>query len=84
MSFADLQQKTGMGERALSRALAALYFVGTVTANAKRACINQQAQTGDRLYPDSGPPSTPYTVAHMPEPRRQRSDRTAPAMLSWE
>lgn len=38
-TFADLQQRTGMGAGPLARILAALYLVGTVTSNVKRASV---------------------------------------------
>lgn len=89
MSFQALQQRTGLDETALSRALAALYFVGAVTANPKRAGINQRPYARDALGPDSepvsGPSSMPHGVARWPAPRMPRAiDRTAPAALSGD
>jgi hypothetical protein len=90
MSFEGLQQRTGLSEPALSRGLAALYFVGAVTANPKRAGINQKTQAGVQRWerdpgPHSGPPSTPDTDSRLPAPRRPRIvDRTAPAMLAGD
>ena len=87
MSFQALQQRTGLGETGLSRGLAALYFVGAVTANPQRAGINHgplpQNQSDPAGGPDSGPPSAPDTVVPLPAPRRPRIaiDRTAPAAL---
>jgi hypothetical protein len=37
MGFADLQQSTGLGDKQLGRCLSALYVVGSITANPKRA-----------------------------------------------
>jgi hypothetical protein len=37
MAFADLQQSTGLGDKQLARCLSALYVVGSITANPKRA-----------------------------------------------
>jgi hypothetical protein len=87
MSFEALMQRTGMDASALSRTLAALYFVGAVTANPKRAAINHRPGAKDHAdsmgAPHSGPPSTPDTVLPMPAPRRLRViDRTAPAALA--
>jgi hypothetical protein len=36
-TFADLQQRCGMADARLARELAALYFVGSITSNPKRA-----------------------------------------------
>ena len=40
-TFAELQQRTGMGAGPLARILAALYLVGTVTSNRKRASVTE-------------------------------------------
>lgn len=37
MAFAELQQSTGLGDQQLARCLSALYVVGSITANPKRA-----------------------------------------------
>lgn len=89
MSFAALMQRTGLGEPALSRALAALYFVGAVTANPKRAGVNYKPQARDASGPESSPPSgpssVPDTVPPLPAPRGARMlDRTAPAALAGD
>jgi hypothetical protein len=86
MSFPALMQQTGMDEAALSRGLAALYFVGAVTANPKRAALNHRPQPREHAEsvagPHSGPPSSPDTVVPLPAPRRpRRLDLTAPAAL---
>lgn len=87
--FETLLQRTALGDAALSRDLAALYFVGAVTANPKRAGINQRlrapAQADQGAGSRSGIPSQPDTVPPpLPAPRRARpaNDRTAPAALS--
>jgi hypothetical protein len=87
MSFPALMQQTGMDEQALSRTLAALYFVGAVTANPKRAAIHQRPQVKGQPEsvsgPHSGPPSSPDTVVPLPTPRIPRFvDRTVPAGLA--
>jgi hypothetical protein len=87
MSFPSLMQRTGMDAPALSRALAALYFVGAITANPKRAAINHRPASREHLEsangPHSGPPSSPDTVVPLPAPRRPRMiDLTAPAALA--
>jgi hypothetical protein len=54
-TFVDLQQRTGLGAAALARVLAALYLVGTVTANPKRAAVSQQfAATIHEVDPNPG------------------------------
>lgn len=86
--FRTLQQNTGLGEAALARDLAALYYVGAITTNAKRAAassMNRPSQDGDsgtsqnHSIPHSGPDST------LPFPRVRKgieaSDPTAPAPL---
>jgi hypothetical protein len=87
MSFPALMQQTGMDEHALSRTLAALYFVGAVTANPKRAALNQRpdskGQPESASGPHSGPPSSPDTVVPLPKPRiRRLVDLTAPVALA--
>lgn len=87
MSFAALMRQTGMDDVALSRSLAALYFVGAVTANPKRAAVNHRpvamAQPESANGPHSGPPSSPDTVVPLPTPRVPRFiDRTVPAGLA--
>jgi hypothetical protein len=89
MSFQSLMQRTGMDAPALSRALAALYFVGAVTANPKRAAIHHRPAARGHLDseggPHSGPPSSPDTVVPLPAPARRRLrviDHTAPAALA--
>lgn len=76
-TFAELQQRCGMDEERMSRELAALYFVGTVTSNRKRAAP---------VVDSGGPPSNlnldSLVPAEMPPPRRPaRADLTAPAPL---
>jgi hypothetical protein len=47
MNFVGLQQATGLGAEPLSRVLSALYVVGSITSNPKRA-----AAVGPRLPAD--------------------------------
>lgn len=73
-TFADLQQRTGMGAPALSKVLAALYLVGAITSNPKRATVTRIAADRDEsdhshglqhsvapsgLDPESGPATQP-------------------------
>lgn len=86
-TFEALLQRTRSGEGALSKDLAALYFVGAVTANPKRAGMNHRPRGPDQLEaapgPHSGLPSSIDTVVPAPAPRKPRpvNDRTAPAAL---
>ena len=54
-TFADLQQRTGMPAIALAKALAALYLVGTITSNPKRAgVVSRPAPSRDEGEPSQG------------------------------
>jgi hypothetical protein len=81
-SFPMLQQSTGMAEATLVRCLSALYVVGSITCNRKRANL---AGNGT-IEMDSNPPeassfnSVLDAAARAPLPPR-RMDRTAPAPL---
>lgn len=46
-TFVDLQQRTGMAAAPMARALAALYLVGTITSNPKRATVTRTASARD-------------------------------------
>jgi hypothetical protein len=52
--FADLQQRTGMAAQALARILAALYLVGTITSNPKRASVTTVGAVRDDVEPSVG------------------------------
>lgn len=86
-TFEELQQRTGLVGQELSRALAALYLVGAITSNPKRAAqpsVRRQDSADTTRHPlhslmppglgESGPGAVP--------PRR--TDLTAPAPLSFE
>jgi hypothetical protein len=85
MNFNGLQQATGFGAEPLTRVLSALYVVGSITSNPKRAM-----QSGPRL-PGSRDSSTneqsSYSVVMDSSPRppdlpgRRISDMTAPLPL---
>jgi hypothetical protein len=87
MTFQALLQRTHLGEAMLSKDLAALYFVGAVTSNPKRACVSQRPRPVDQPDgmpgPHSGLPSAIDTVPPLPLPRKSRpvNDKTAPAAL---
>lgn len=85
MDFAELQQSTGLGEAQLARHLSALYAVGSITSNPKRAT----ASAGPRL--PGGPQEQSSNQSQFnhsmlnstrpPDIRRQQLDKTAPAPL---
>lgn len=53
-TFAELQQRTGMGAPAMARALAALYLVGTITSNPKRASVTRTVSDLEENEPSQG------------------------------
>ena len=53
-NFMELQQHTGMGADALARVLAALYLVGTVTSDPKRASVTTAAARTPEPEPSQG------------------------------
>lgn len=53
-SYADLQQRTGMGAAPLARSLAALYLVGSITSNPKRASVTRQLVATHDAEPSQG------------------------------
>lgn len=53
-NFMELQQRTGMGADALARVLAALYLVGTITSDAKRASVTAAAVRHNDPEPSLG------------------------------
>lgn len=78
-TLADLQQRCGMGEEVVARELAALYLVGSITSNPKRAGRPpQEASTGGNL--PSGIDSESPNTARPPRTPAPR-DLTAPAPL---
>lgn len=85
MTFEQLQQSTGLGAPALARHLSALYIVGSITANPRRASGGGgRLEAGD---PGSTPASATFasvldSVLAVPATaRRPVSDLTAPAPL---
>jgi hypothetical protein len=84
MRMAQLQEATGFPEAQLARHLAALYFVGAITANPRRAAVierrheAQDSRPGASMLPsvlESGP------QAPVALPRKALNDLTAPAPL---
>ena len=79
-TFETLQQRIGLGEERLARELAALYFVGSITSNPKRATAPHSRTGRD----SGGVPSHLDSVvpSELPHPRRpQGTDLTVPAPL---
>jgi hypothetical protein len=86
LRFEDLQAATGLGEVALARCLSALYVVGAITSNPRRA--NAATPLAAR---DSVPPvaslfeSVSAPDSRLPQPpARPQLDFTAPAPLRRE
>lgn len=85
-SFQTLQQATGWTPARLAHCLAALYFVGSITANPKRAAPYLPRVRGEPA--DTGPvnsslPSSlePGLAGEMPRLQGGRPDLTAPAPM---
>ncbi|HSV34623.1 MAG TPA: hypothetical protein VLI46_03655 [Ramlibacter sp.] len=86
-TFDALQRRTGFSESALARDLAALYFVGTITSNPKRAISHQRPRRDDTPDMAQGPSSNlPSSLDSVPPSDamlqlRGDADQTAPAPL---
>lgn len=50
-TFADLQQRTGIAAAPMAKVLAALYLVGTITSNPKRATVTRTTSGRDEVEP---------------------------------
>ncbi|TFY96345.1 hypothetical protein [Ramlibacter humi] len=85
-NFADLQQRTGLVGAQLAQALAALYLVGAITSNAKRASQSGfRRETGPESLLQHSSPSGLLGHESSPQGLRPRpQDMTAPAPLSLE
>jgi hypothetical protein len=84
MNFSGLQQASGLGDEQLARVLSALYVVGSITSNPKRATA--AGGTGTPRESSSSDQSVYFSVmdsAPRPSefPRRPHDDRTAPLPL---
>lgn len=53
-TFSELQQRTGMAAAPMAKVLAALYLVGTITSNPKRATVTRTASNPDEIEPSQG------------------------------
>lgn len=84
MCFAELQQATGLADAPLARFLSALYVVGSITANPKRASdmVARLSATRDSMMP-ADQSIFAYSQMHSrpPEPRSMAHDMTAPMPL---
>ncbi|MBC7604273.1 MAG: hypothetical protein H7255_16640 [Ramlibacter sp.] len=85
-TFEALQRRSGMGGRQLSHHLAALYFVGGITSNPKRAANSPVRSAGADLHISSGPASNlPSGLDSVSPDLAQRhgrdADFTAPAPI---
>jgi hypothetical protein len=81
MTFLGLQQATGIAEAPLARVLSALYVVGAITANPKRALPSGDSQGRDSVGNEN---SMSFSVMDS-TPRQSRlptSDMTAPLTLT--
>lgn len=82
-TFVDLQQRCGMDDERMARELAALYLVGSITSNAKRAAPSvQRHPEADSSLPNSHLNLDSIVPSELPPERRPaQSDLTAPAAL---
>jgi hypothetical protein len=88
-TFEELQLRTGLGAAALARELQALYLVGSITANPKRAGAGAMRRNDASDAPLSRPSSvlpssfdtTPDPISAKPNGRPPAPDMTAPAPL---
>lgn len=86
--FADLQQRTGLVGEPMAHDLAALYLVGAITSNAKRAARlpSRRGLEGDSQH-GAGHSVLPSGLGHESGPQMLRprpNDLTAPAPMSLE
>lgn len=85
MYYDELQQSTGLGDAALGRFLSALYVVGSITSNPKRASSGAGRLPGSRDAHASASDQSVFNYSMLnpsqpPGPRRI-ADMTAPAPL---
>lgn len=82
--FGEVALRTGLADEALSRHLAALYLVGSVTANPRRAAAWNSRPCGDGVDGASSAPSGLDAHSAPQALRRASADPTVPAQLSPE
>jgi hypothetical protein len=86
LTFSDLQQSTGLAETALARCLSALYVVGSITSNPRRANLPSSRPPGSGGDSLQHPQQSSFNsmMDSAPRPPMLRgfaSDKTAPAPL---
>jgi hypothetical protein len=79
--FEALQQRTGLGGAALARDLAALYLVGAITSNPRRAAPVAARPGSDSHAQQHSVPSGMDSEPPASLPRRPFADLTAPAAI---
>jgi hypothetical protein len=86
--FPELQQRTGLGDVALARDLAALYLVGAITSSPKRASVTRSTSDAadySSMAHSSGPSALdPDSVPMAAGRRADNADLTAPAPMGQE
>jgi hypothetical protein len=86
-NFADLQQRTGLAGAQMAQDLAALYLVGAITSNPKRASqvAVRRAEGADSALHSQQHSMVPSGLGRESGPQALRPpDLTAPAPLSLE
>jgi hypothetical protein len=85
-TFAELQQRTGSVGAQLARDLAALYLVGAITSNPKRAALplSRREPAGETTMGGGSLPSALGQESAAAAPRLPRPDLTVPAPMSLE
>jgi hypothetical protein len=86
MDFSELQQASGLGEPQLVRHLSALYVVGAITSNPKRASGAGGRLPGSRDSAPAAPDQSAFNYSMLepsrpPDSRQAANDKTAPAPL---
>lgn len=84
--FGELQQRTGLEEARLAQGLAALYLVGSITSNPKRAsqAMLRRADAPDATQGGSSIAPSGLGSDCGPQRLRRAMDLTAPAPLSFD
>ena len=88
-TFQELQQRTGIDPARMAPDLGALYLVGAITSNPKRAAPIASLPADEDMGPStqSVVPASRHDDSHLPpilRQRRGRGDRTAPAPLQLD
>jgi hypothetical protein len=88
-SFNDLLERTGLKSEVVAQDLGALYLVGAITSNARRAApLSSPIEDSGLSAPSSMPHSRPFDSGPLslrhPHPWPRGDDRTAPAPLNMD